>query len=310
MKTRRKRKLISYRQRKALLKKKIIVGTLVMGATFFVCLRGFILTTSGKTTDTSEYTPSETQIIMSDNNDPSENLNASLGCNIDSNKNGDTYKNESIKNDVIETTEIKEGSGDSMIPPTDFSDSAFIGDSRTEGLAMFTDLSKASLFYSKGLTVTRARTDKTIKLTNGSMGTVLDGLKEKEFKRIYIMFGINELGWPSTDAFIRDYTRLIEDIKSIQPNATIFIQSVLPVEASRSNNDPLYNNNNIVRFNNGIKEMTEKLGIEYVDVSSAISDESGALPAGVSHDGIHPNKNICQRWLNYLIQTTSTTRRK
>lgn len=182
----------------------------------------------------------------------------------------------------------------------DFSDAVFIGDSRTEGLQINTGLTTARFLAAKGLKVDTALTDRVIKLKNGSRGTVIDGLKEGTYNRVYIMFGMNELGWPYLDVFTQRYEKLITEIKKIQPNATIYVQSILPVSKEKSDKDSIYNNKNIRKFNKAIKEMVDKNGYTYLDVSSEITDGNSYLPSNSSSDGVHLNKEYSQKWLNYL----------
>lgn len=181
-----------------------------------------------------------------------------------------------------------------------FADAVFIGDSRTEGLQINTGLTTARFLAAKGLKVDTALKDSVIKLKSGSRGTVIDGLKEGTYNRVYVMFGMNELGWPYLDVFTNRYEKLIEEIKSVQPNATIYVQSILPVSKAKSDKDSIYNNENISKFNKAIKDMADKNGYIYLDVASAVMDSNSALPSNASSDGVHLNKEYSQKWLNYL----------
>lgn len=182
----------------------------------------------------------------------------------------------------------------------DFSDAAFVGDSRTLGLQLNTGLTTAKFYAAKGLMVDSALTETSIPLGNGKKGTVIDGLKQKQFKRIYLMFGLNELGWPYKEVFVNRYVKLIQEIQKVQPNATIYVQSILPVSKKKSDGDTIYNNANIKKFNGWIKEMAEQNGYVYVDVASQVADSTHSLPADASTDGVHFNRAYCEKWLNYL----------
>lgn len=181
-----------------------------------------------------------------------------------------------------------------------FSDAVFIGNSRTEGLQLNTGLTSARFLAAKGLKVDTALTDKVIKLKNGSRGTVIDGLKEGTYNRVYVMFGMNELGWPYLDVFTNRYEKLINEIKKIQPNATIYVQSILPVSQEKSDKDSTYNNKNIRKFNKAIKKMANKNGCTYLDVLGAVADGNLNLPSDASLDGVHLNKEYSEKWLSYL----------
>lgn len=201
-------------------------------------------------------------------------------------------KPEADKENVTQNSDVNE--------KDNFADAVFIGDSRTEGLQINTGLTTARFLAAKGLKVDTALKDSVIKLKSGARGTVIDGLKEGTYNRVYVMFGMNELGWPYLDVFTNRYEKLIEEIKKVQPNATIYVQSILPVSKAKSDKDSIYNNENINKFNKAIKDMADNNGYIYLDVASAVMDSNSALPSNASTDGVHLNKEYSQKWLNYL----------
>ncbi|MGN1133906.1 MAG: GDSL-type esterase/lipase family protein, partial [Oscillospiraceae bacterium] len=186
----------------------------------------------------------------------------------------------------------------------DFSDAAFIGDSRTVGLEMTTNIPKASFYAATGLNVDTATSKESVKLESGKNGTVLDGMKEKQFNRIYIMFGINELGWPYPDVFQKEYTDLVNSIKEIQPNAKIYIQSILPVSSKAVSTNKVFTNENVENFNQLVKQVAADTSTAYLDVASVMKDENGSLPLDASTDGIHLLKEYCEKWLDYLTENS------
>lgn len=182
----------------------------------------------------------------------------------------------------------------------DFSDALFIGDSRTEALKIYGVADGASFLTHKGLMVNTAFTKPVIRTESGTM-TVVDALKqEPQCKRVYIMLGVNELGWPNVQTFIDDYAKLIDAIRESQPNATIYVQSILPVSQKKSDTDSIYNNPRINQFNEQIEKMAKEKGVVYLAVNEALMDDTGALPVGASTDGVHPNIDYCRKWAEYL----------
>ena len=198
-----------------------------------------------------------------------------------------------------------DSAAESVIPvePGDYSDAAFIGDSRTEALKTYGLLKGADYYTYKGLKVDTVFTEPCIDV-DGSKMTVMDAIGRKQYKRIYIMLGVNELGWVSTDIFIDDYGKIIDNLKETQPGATIYVQSILPVSAKKSEIDEIYNNPRINEFNGLIQAMAEEKGVTYLPVNTAVMDETGALPAGASTDGVHPNIDYCRKWTAYLDENT------
>nr|WP_319489427.1 GDSL-type esterase/lipase family protein [uncultured Caproiciproducens sp.] len=180
-----------------------------------------------------------------------------------------------------------------------FDDALFIGDSRTEGLRNFDGLDNATYYAVKGLMVSTIFTKPSIEI-NGKKIAVMQALAEKKYGKIYIMLGVNELGWSSFDTFIQDYQKVIDQIKINQPGAVIYVQSILPVTAKKSEADKIYNNQKIAYYNQAIKEMAAKKGVCYLAVNTAVSDSAGNLPPDASVDGVHLNSEYCKKWCEYL----------
>ncbi len=105
-----------------------------------------------------------------------------------------------------------------------FDDAVFIGDSRTEGFMMYSGITNAKSLAYKGLTADDVFTENVINL-NGNMTTVINALENMSFSKVYIMLGINELGWAYSDIFIEKYGEIIDAVKGINPSSEIYIVS-------------------------------------------------------------------------------------
>lgn len=186
----------------------------------------------------------------------------------------------------------------------DLSDAVFIGDSRTVGLRNSSTMPKADYYCAVGLHIDTVMSEKDITLDNGNQGTVIQAVAQKQYKRIYINFGTNELGWPYVNVFQEKYKELIEKLKEIQPNATIYAEGILPFTAAKDAEGSAVNNTNAKKFSQAIKETAEETGIKYLDCSKAVADENGYLPEEASTDGIHLNQEYCLYWQNYIIDNT------
>lgn len=183
-----------------------------------------------------------------------------------------------------------------------FDTALLIGDSRTEGLALYTGLSNLDAFYSKGLNIEKVMTEPVVTSEDGTMITVLEALEQKNYENIYISFGLNELGWAYDYLFIDDYKTFIDAVRQAEPDATIYVESILPVSAELSAEDEIYNNPKIISYNQLLKEMCQDYGdVIYLDVASSVTVD-GALPADASTDGRHCNKDYCLMWLDYIRQ--------
>lgn len=197
------------------------------------------------------------------------------------------------------------------IPPTDpssiqpegvddqyFDDAVFIGDSRTQGLQLYGGLPGGTTFYAaKGVNVGTVG-EATVK-DGGEEVTIYDALKRHTFGKVYVMLGVNELGWASEKTFIARYGGLLDEIRNSQPDAILYVQSILPVSKTKSDSS-IYTNSRIDLYNNLIKQMCEEKGAVYLNVAEAVRDESGALPEEATVDGIHLKKDYCLKWTDYI----------
>lgn len=182
-----------------------------------------------------------------------------------------------------------------------FKDTVFVGDSRTQGLQINADISSADFFAGRGLNVKNALTEKVIRQPKNKMITVVEALKGKQYKKVYIAFGINELGWSYPEIFIKEYKNLISEIRKIQPKAEIVVQAILPVTQKKSSKDKIFNMKNIKKFNKLIKAMAKDIDATYADLSPAVRNKKGYLPKSVTPDGVHMNKPYCQRIIAYIV---------
>ena len=199
---------------------------------------------------------------------------------------------------------------DAIFEPGNVTDDAYfdkvalIGDSRTEGLAFYCDVNNWAIMADKGLTASKALENDIVKLAKGNTFTPIEALGYKEYKYIYIGFGMNELGWLYPEVFIDDYKTFIEEVKKVQPNAVIMVESILPVSASKSASDENINNSKITTYNGMLLDMCKEFGdVIYLDTASAVTVD-GVLPEEASTDGVHCDKNYNEKILEYIRKNT------
>lgn len=179
-----------------------------------------------------------------------------------------------------------------------FNDAVFIGNSLTVGFTTLTGIPATSYAY-KALTVRKVFTQDVIEV-NGEKMSPMEALQKTEFNKIYIMFGINETGWVYSSVFIEEYQKVIDEVRKINPEAVIYVQSVLPVSAEVSAANSDITNERIREYNDLIQKLAEENKIYYVNVAEVMTQEDGSLPDDAAADGIHLKKSYCEKWLAYL----------
>lgn len=179
-----------------------------------------------------------------------------------------------------------------------FNDALFIGDSRTVGLSEYGKINGASYFASTGMSVYKILKTEVSIPSVGKM-RLEDLLARKAYGKIYIMLGINELGY-NFNTTIKKYEELLQTVRQRNPNANIYILSNLHVTKKRSDSDKIFTNTNIDRFNQGLAQLADNHHIFYLNLNELFDDDSGNMRADHSGDGIHLHAKYYIEWGPWL----------
>lgn len=186
-----------------------------------------------------------------------------------------------------------------------FDDALFIGDSRTVGLFEYGQIEDRARFYAQtSLMIYEVMENpKAIVKTDDERGaiTVEEALSENKFGKIYIMLGLNEMGFGTPESFGAAYKAVISRIRQLQPDAVIYIQSIMHVADEKNRTDPVYNNTNIDLRNQPLKELADNRNIFYLDVNEALCDETGCLNGDWTFDQVHLKAAYYQVWKDFLL---------
>lgn len=184
-----------------------------------------------------------------------------------------------------------------------FSDAAFVGDSRTHGFLLYSGVGGGENLTSNGLSIFKLAEKKALSI-GGQDYTLLEALALKEYGKVYLSLGVNELGYYNDNKFYDSYCQAIDQIREVQPNAVIYIQGLIPLNEKQIEeyNGNRYNltNDHLRVYNDLMKQAAEEKQVAFLDLYSEFVDENGSLPEGVSRDGVHLKKDACVQWLDYL----------
>lgn len=181
-----------------------------------------------------------------------------------------------------------------------FSDAVFLGDSRTEGLYLYGKMTEGQFLYAVGATSESVFTKATQTTPKGKV-PMLDALTDMDCGKVYIMLGVNELGWPKTETFHDQYGKVIDRVRQDHPDATVVIQSLLPVSAAQDAKGTYVNNRRIQEFNDVLMTLAEEKNCPYLNVAEAVTGEDGCLRPELTSDGVHLNTAGCALWRDYLM---------
>lgn len=181
-----------------------------------------------------------------------------------------------------------------------FDDIVFLGDSRTEGFYLYSGLKHGQYLYAVGATVESAFTKNVWESEKGRKIPLLDALAGLECGKVYLMLGVNELGWTKIENFKNQYAKLIDRVQEDHPGVQVVLQSILPVTAKQDEKGTYVNNERILAYNEVILALAEEKDCAYVNVAEAVTGPDGCLPVKWTTDGVHLNVEGCRVWLHYL----------
>ena len=179
-----------------------------------------------------------------------------------------------------------------------FENIAFLGDSRTQGFQLYSGLKAGTYYTAVGATVESVFTKK-VETEAGKM-PLLDAMAKQDFDKIYVMLGVNELGWNGTEIYHNQYAKLIDRLRQDHPDSEIVLQTLIPVSAKQEAKKSYVNNTRIAAYNEVIRQLAEEKQCPYIDVAPAMTDEKGCLRSDWTSDGVHLNTKGCKAWLDYL----------
>lgn len=184
-----------------------------------------------------------------------------------------------------------------------FADAAFIGDSRTLGIYDYAEIDQADFFCESSMTVFKVMEDSGV--MDQRAGKKVDLkiiLQQKQYGKIYIMLGINELGYGNTQMYLKQFREMVQQIRVWQPDAIIYLMANLHISEDKNNMATEFNNVNINDKNAAIATLANGVDIFYLDANPLFTDENGFLKADLTFDGVHLYAQHYDVWKTFLME--------
>ena len=189
------------------------------------------------------------------------------------------------------------------VDETWFADALFIGDSRTVGMAEYGGLDDATFYASTGLTIYKLFTAEIVPVEGSKQKiTIEEALSQRQFAKIYLMIGINEMGTGTVETFMDKYTEVVARLQELQPDAVIYLQAIIRVSSERNAKGDYINNEGIDLRNEEIAKLADNEKIFYLDVNPVICDEDGGLEKSYTFDGVHLMAKYISIWKEFLME--------
>lgn len=204
-------------------------------------------------------------------------------------------------------TDIPEESQESEMEPGEeyayFDDALFIGDSRTAGLREYGLFDNSDFFATPGLSIYAIPKTK-VTVHEWEDVKLEELLANKSYGKIYLMLGMNELGY-NFEQTVERYRAFVEELQEKQPQAKLYLCANLHVTIVRTENDDIFNNANINKMNEEIRKLAQEKELPYLDVNILFDDENGNLNEEYTSDDSHVLGKYYEDWCKWLAENIS-----
>lgn len=198
-----------------------------------------------------------------------------------------------------------------------YDDAVFIGDSVSLRLDMYCQAHQGALGKAQFLTagslgsgnaLEKVTSDSVHPYYQGEHMSVEDGVKASGAKKVFIMLGMNDVGLYGVEDSVKNMETLTERILEKNPDAEIYLQSMTPMLTGHERK--VLNNENLDKYNAGLKELAKEKGYHFADVASVMKQEDGSLKPEYCSDpegmGIHFTDAGAEAWIDYLLQNANS----
>lgn len=124
----------------------------------------------------------------------------------------------------------------------------------------------------------------------------LEAFSQTRPEAIYIMAGINDLRKGADDKVIlRNYRRIIRNLRQSHPKTQIFVQSILPTSLTT------ISNSRIRQINTRLEQIAKEEKVNYLNIHSWFANADGNLRSDLTTDGLHLSAEGYEVW-RFAIQ--------
>ena len=128
-------------------------------------------------------------------------------------------------------------------------------------------------------------------------------MTSRKYGKIYIAFGINVAGYPLS-SFSSQYREVVRYVRSLQPDAVIILQAILPVTERYAGGPTYFAPANLDKMNQVIAGCANGTDTFYVDPNPWFANQNGYLYSDLTGDGCHlttSHYTTWKNWISYII---------
>lgn len=173
-------------------------------------------------------------------------------------------------------------------PNEKFANSLVMGDSITQGLYVYNVLDETYVQADRGAGVAKEGDYKSDKH--------MEKAEELQPQAVFLAYGLNDLLRDSGDEnkFYEEYKVFITELKSKVPNARIYVNSVLPVQQFKIDQDASYAS--VPKYNEKLQVLCQEENLTFIDNTDLVKPEYYA------QDGIHMAPEYYKGWVDRMAE--------
>ncbi len=184
-----------------------------------------------------------------------------------------------------------------------FDNACFIGDSLMSVFVAGASYD-ADFFARPNMTTINVLDEFSFTNKDGKEGKIRDLLTYKEYDKVYLLLGTNEVVFGSASDFAARYKEIISYIRSQQTKAEIYVMALFPVSAYYEEEGRFPTNGQFCDMNEALLKMCKETGSFFLDYGSYMRGAYGVLPDEAAKDGIHFSLAYVPAWQEYVSTHT------
>lgn len=187
-----------------------------------------------------------------------------------------------------------------------FDDALFIGDSLTRGFQEYASGIPGAKYAAYIGVGPRQFMEGLVQNRAGEQVAAIDEILAAAPKKVYLLLGTNSMATLSDEAFLKYYEEFLDYLTPQLPADTVYyLQAIPPVTAAKMESDENFSAERIRGLNESLAKLAYKKGMYFLDLFSALADETGALRADIASGEIHLNDSGYSLWREFLITHTA-----
>jgi len=185
-----------------------------------------------------------------------------------------------------------------------FSDAVMVGDSRVDGFRIYSGITECDYIVRTGMSVYDVADEKPVVRVGEEKQTVYQVLGQKQYAKVYLSLGVNELGYYDPTTYGKKYSKIIDQVRAIQPDAQVYVMTIIPVNSkvcAENEQKEWINNEWVAKYNAALVSMAVEKGVLLLNPVEALEDSAGELREDLASDGVHFKKAGYELWRDYLL---------